>query len=146
MAHKFVIVSHDAVPDILGSAEIQNIPALTVSTKGRVDRQAFFAAVGESLPLDPPLESSRSWDALADSLWEGLHRMRVPRLILVWTDAGSAKAEHKQDFQHALWVLRDLAEELSDARSAVGEPTELSVYVAVDAEDEPITRRLLHHP
>ncbi|MFJ2186326.1 barstar family protein [Streptomyces anulatus] len=143
MENKFTIVSHDAVDGILGTAERQSIPTLTMSTEGRVGKQAFFASVRRSLPLDPPLEGSRSWDALSDSLWEGLHTMQVPHLILVWIDAGTAEPQDEQDFQLALWVLRDLTGSLSDADATNGEPTQLSVYVAVPAEAETATRRLL---
>ncbi len=142
MNSEFAIVLHDEVAGILETAKSHNTPTLTLSTGGRVDRQTFIAAVRESLPLDPPLESSRSWDALSDSLWEGLHRLKAPRLVLVWTDAGTAEG-HEQDFQIALWVLCDLVEGLADAEATVGEPTQLSIYVAVSAETELVARHLL---
>ncbi|MET8884366.1 barstar family protein [Streptomyces rubiginosohelvolus] len=116
---------------------------MTLSTAGRVDKESFFSAVRQSLPLDPPLESSRSWDALSDSLWEGLHAMGERKLTLVWVDAGVVEVGDEEDLKIALHVLRDLAESLSDIDATVGEPTELSVYVAVAPEAEPIARRLL---
>ncbi|MEU0700794.1 hypothetical protein ABZ513_08245 [Streptomyces bacillaris] len=143
MKSEFAIVSHDAVADILEMAKSQSVPTLTLSTEGKVGREAFFEAVRESLPLDPPLEGSRSWDSLSDSLWQGLHAMRVSRLVLVWADAGAVEAGNEVEFQHALWVLRDLTEDLSNVDATVGDPTELSVYVAVAPETEPIARRLL---
>lgn len=32
----------------------------------------FFEAVRAVLPLDPPLVLNKVWDALSDSIWEGL--------------------------------------------------------------------------
>lgn len=64
-------------------------------------------------------------------------------MVLVWADAGAVEAGNEVEFQHALWVLRDLTEDLSNVDATVGDPTELSVYVAVAPETEPIARRLL---
>ena len=40
---------------------------------GSTDRRSFFDGVRQVLPLDPPVVSHHSWDALSDSLWSGLH-------------------------------------------------------------------------
>ncbi|WP_428957356.1 hypothetical protein [Streptomyces sp. cg35] len=77
MGSDFAIVAHEAVDGIFDAATHRDGPTLVVSTEGRMDREAFLGAVRESLPLEPPLESSLSWDALSDSLRAGLHTLRV---------------------------------------------------------------------
>ncbi|NEB34260.1 barstar family protein [Streptomyces sp. NBC_01281] len=144
MTGSFAIVAHEEVPAIVDAAGGRDIPVLALSTAGRVDRSSFFSAVRDSLPLDPPLETSRSWDALADSLWEGLHTMPASQLVVLWTDAGPPEAGQEQDFQHALWILRDLVDTLADSQLTVGAPTELTVRVAVDTQTQPLAQRLLH--
>src|SRR5208282_6398864 len=54
-------------------AEQSGYTTFMLPEKGIVDRVSFFEAVRTTLPLDPPLVGSRSWDALSDSLWEGLY-------------------------------------------------------------------------
>ena len=43
---------------------------IELSTAGGSGRKAFFDAVRSAAPLDPPVTSELSWDALEDSLWE----------------------------------------------------------------------------
>ncbi|MFD5693595.1 hypothetical protein [Streptomyces rubiginosohelvolus] len=63
-------VSGADIPGVLGEAARQGIPVFTLSTAGRTDKEAFFAAVRDALPLDPLLGTFRMvWDALADSVW-----------------------------------------------------------------------------
>ncbi|MFD7797159.1 barstar family protein [Streptomyces sp. NPDC059759] len=114
------------------------------STAGRVDRSSFFSAVRDSLPLDPPLESSRSWDALSDSLWDGRHTMPASQVVVLWAGAGPPETGQEQDFQHALWILRDLVDTLADGQLTVGAPTKLTFRVAVGTQTQPLAQRLLH--
>ncbi|WP_432116277.1 barstar family protein [Streptomyces sp. S1] len=123
-------VPASSVPELLAEAARRDVPLFTLSTGGRTDKEAFFRAVRESLPLDPPLSVTRHvWDALADSLWNGLHDLDAPRVVVVWPDAGSV-AEAHGDYAIALDILRDLPTSLADPRYDRGRRTELSVYVA----------------
>ncbi|NJP99981.1 barstar family protein [Streptomyces zingiberis] len=97
--------------------------------EGDPGRAAFFDAVRRTLPLDPPLVGSGSWDALSDSLWEGIHGQRCERVVIVWPDAASFAEASPEEFRTALDVLADVAETLSDERATVGRPTELCVYI-----------------
>ncbi|MFJ7126897.1 barstar family protein [Streptomyces sp. NPDC098101] len=123
-------VPASSVPELLAEAACRGVPAFTLSTGGRTDKEAFFRAVRETLPLDPPLSTTRHvWDALADSLWNGLHDLDVPHAVVVWPDAGPV-AEAHGDYAIALDILRDLPPTLADPRYTGGRHTELSVYVA----------------
>ncbi|MFH8394643.1 barstar family protein [Streptomyces sp. NPDC018036] len=123
-------VSGADIPGILAEAAGQDLPVFMLSTAGRTDKEAFFEAVRETLPLDPPLGTSRMmWDALSDSVWGGLHALKLPRVVIVWPGVRPT-AGAEDDFKTALNVLRDVIASLAEARYTGGRPTWLSVYVA----------------
>ncbi|XIE80901.1 barstar family protein [Streptomyces sp. SBR177] len=122
-------VSRTALPGILDEAARQGVPVFTLSTGGRTDKEAFFRAVREALPLDPPLGPGRVWDALADSVWNGLQELGAPLVVVVWPDAGPV-AGAEGDHGIALDILRELVASLADDRFTVGRPNGVAVYVA----------------
>ncbi|MCX5395334.1 barstar family protein [Streptomyces sp. NBC_00094] len=123
-------VSGADIPGILDEAARQGVPVFTLATAGRTDKEAFFGAVREALPLDPSLGTFRMvWDALSDSVWGGLHELKSPRVVIVWPDARPV-AGAEGDFWIALSILRDVAASLAEARDTSGRPTQVSVYVA----------------
>lgn len=123
-------VSGADLPGILDEAACQGVPVFTLSTAGQTDKEAFFRAVRETLPLDPPLGTFRMvWDALSDSVWGGLHELKSPRVVIVWPDARPV-AGAEGDFRIALEILRDVTESLAEVRYTSGRPTQVSVYIA----------------
>ncbi|MEU4152603.1 barstar family protein [Streptomyces sp. NPDC026659] len=123
-------VSGADLPGILDEAARQGIPVFTLSTAGRTDKETFFGAVRETLPLEPPLGTFRMvWDALADSVWGGLHELKSPSVVIVWPDARPV-AGAEGDFRTALSILRDVAASLAEARDTGGRPTQVSVCIA----------------
>ncbi|WP_306328488.1 barstar family protein [Streptomyces venezuelae] len=123
-------VSGADIPEILDEAARQGVPVFTLSTAGRTDKETFFGAVREALPLDPPLGTFRMvWDALSDSVWGGLHELKSPRVVIVWPDARPV-AGAAGDFWIALEILRDVAESLAAVRYTSRRPTQVSVYIA----------------
>ncbi|MFC9593832.1 hypothetical protein ACFTUC_29100 [Streptomyces sp. NPDC056944] len=117
------------IPGILDEASRQGVPVFTLSTAGRIDKESFFGAVQETLPLDPPLGPSMVWDALSDSVWSGLHELKSPRVVIVWPDARPV-AGAKGDFWIALEILREVVSALAEDWYTGGRPTQVSVYVA----------------
>ncbi|MET9630548.1 hypothetical protein ABZX92_24060 [Lentzea sp. NPDC006480] len=61
-------------------------PLYELSMNGTPDRESFFTAVRSTLPQDPVLVSSRSWDALVDSVRNGIGDARGNRHVVVWPD------------------------------------------------------------
>lgn len=94
-----------------------------------VDSGAFFEAIRRTLPLDPPVAGSHSWDALSDSLWEGLYSYDSPRIGIVWPGTCAFAASSPQDFETASSVLGDVADLLGDSRAAMGAAKEVVVLV-----------------
>lgn len=117
------------IPGMLDEAARQGVPVFTLSTAGRTDKDAFFGAVQVALPLDPPLGPGRVWDALSDSVAGGLHELKSPRVVIVWTDARPVTGA-EGDFGIALEILRDVVATLAEDRYTGGRPTQVSVYVA----------------
>jgi hypothetical protein len=105
--------------------------ATFVLPSGIGDASAFFDAVQAELPLDPPLLriGGDSWDALCDSLWEGLYQHPSQRLAIVWPGTTAWARSHPEDFDEALGVLSDVAVQLADEALTVGRPKEVAVIV-----------------
>lgn len=104
-----------------------------VLPRGVVDRARFFDAVRATLPLDPPLQGSASWDALADSLWEGLHQARARRVWIVWPGADAMARAARDDFALAVRVMASVIELLADASATNGRPTAVTFIVEAPA-------------
>ncbi|WP_394821256.1 barstar family protein [Pendulispora albinea] len=92
------------------------------------DRDGFFNAIRAGLPLDPPLVSNRSWDALLDSLRGGLHVADARRVVIVWP--GIDAMEPAADRETALDVLVSIAQTLAMPEYTRGRPTEISIVTS----------------
>lgn len=101
-------------PDELIHAGCAPNTRVLVIPKGVVDKRSFFAAVRDSLPFDPPLESQiLSWDALEDSLWSGLCALEETNLAIVWSDAGEMRSCCSAEFEVAKSTLESIATTLA---------------------------------
>lgn len=118
-----------AVPTVLTEAQNAGRPVAVLSTGDRTGREAFFDAVREALPLAPQLHSSRSWDALADSLWEGIRLDEPDRRVIVWSDAARYALTDPAEHATAVAILRDVADSLRDHVTTSGRPREVSIFV-----------------
>jgi hypothetical protein len=110
-------------------AEEVGYATYVLPAQGVVDRPSFFEAVRVTLPLDPPVVGCDSWDALSDSLWEGLYALADRRIAVVWPNARTMASVAAADFEMALNVLRDVAGLLADERATRGHPKEVSIIV-----------------
>lgn len=123
------IVEQTVVTTIMEEAILRNVPVYVLSTGTTAGSESFFNAVRASLPLDPPLVSARSWDALSDSLWEGVYSLESNRAVIVWPDAWLFKEVDPATYELTLAIFRDVIESLDDFRATNGRPKQLSVYV-----------------
>lgn len=110
-------------------AEQAGYTTFVLPEKGIVDRASFFEAVRTTLPLDPPLIGSHSWDALSDSLWEGLYRHCDRRIAILWLGTRGMATAAPADFEIAVNVLADVANSLLDPRATRDNPKEIAVLV-----------------
>jgi hypothetical protein len=110
-------------------AEQAGYTTFVLPENGIVDRASFFEAVRATFPLDPPLIGSDSWDALSDSLWEGLYKHSARRIAILWPRTRGMANSSPTDFETALNVLADVANSLTDPRAACDNPKEIAILV-----------------
>jgi hypothetical protein len=95
-------------------------------------RADFFQGVGQSVPLDPPLGPVEVWDALSDSLFEGLLRLEDRQIVILWPDAARLRERDPEAMEVALDVLGQVVKQLASSRVTVGRPKKVLAIVAVD--------------
>lgn len=110
-------------------AERAGFTSFVLPTAGVVDRPSFFDAVRVTLPLEPPLVGSHSWDALSDSLWEGLRTHEARSFLIIWPNTAAMASAAGPDLQIALDVFVDVADSLGDPEPTCGEPKVVAVLV-----------------
>lgn len=101
----------------------------SLSTWGAATRADFFDAVRASLPLDPP-QIGKSWDALSDSMWEGIYEVDASIVLITWTGAADLQRASPEDYDIAMDVFRDLVSTLGNGEYTAGKPKQVCVYVA----------------
>jgi Barstar (barnase inhibitor) len=101
-----------------------------ISTAGAANRADVFDRVRASLPLDPPLVGSKSWDALADSLWGGVDSLDASVVVIIWSGASDLRRNAPEDFMIATTIFRDVASSLGKWVDTDGEPKQVCVYLS----------------
>jgi len=110
-------------------AERVGYTTFVLPERGIVDRASFFEAVRATLPLDPPVVGSSSWEALSDSLWEGLFCHSAQRIAILWLGTQTMATSAPKDLETALDVLADVANLLADPEATVNTPKEIAGVV-----------------
>lgn len=128
------VIDSARIDEVVAEATAENATIYMLSVPEPADRLAFFDAVRGTLPLDPPLAGSRSWDALSDSLWEGLRILDATTFVIIWSNAYSMREARPNDHQIALAVLQDVATSLSDSAATVGHPKKVCVYAVARSD------------
>jgi hypothetical protein len=123
------MMAHWDMDAVAQEATRNGIPTYVLPDTGVVGRESFFEAVRTSLPLDPPLLGTRSWDALSDSLWEGLHALDADRVVIMWPNSATMFRAATADYKMALNVLADVAASLADPSATSGKPKAVLIYV-----------------
>ncbi|MFE7312060.1 barstar family protein [Streptomyces sp. NPDC057555] len=125
------IIRPEQAHEVMQVARSGKCPLYEIATGDGSGREAFFDATRSVLPLDPPVVSSRSWNALSDSLWEGIYSSGPDREVILWSDATIFFRETPGDFQVAMEVLADVAELLADESATRGRTKEVCIYVGI---------------
>jgi hypothetical protein len=95
-----------------------------VESKGEL-----FAAVAATMLLDPPLGPNHVWDALRDSLWEGLSELPDERVAIAWPDALALADADPASFETAVAILNDLIRSLADSMATQRPPKAVSIII-----------------
>lgn len=126
-------VHEGAAADLASAVRVASIVGAAIfslSTTGASTRADFFDAVRASLPLDPPLVGSRSWDALLDSLRGGIEEVGAALIVITWTGAADLRSAHPADYDMAIEVLRAVTSDVGNEKYSVGKPKQVCVYIA----------------
>jgi hypothetical protein len=117
------------VPTVRRAAEEAGYTTFVLPADGIRDRASFFDAVRNTLPLDPPVVSAHAWDALSDSLWEGLYQLPNKPVAILWPNARAMASASPSDFDIACQMLTYIVAELADTRLTAGQPKVVAVVV-----------------
>jgi Barstar (barnase inhibitor) len=128
-----IMVGAAHLDSIVQAAKLEQVPVYVLPDAGVVDRTSFFDAIRATLPLDPPIQSARSWDALSDSLWAGLDKLDADQVLIVWPNAAAMIPASRMEYDQALMVLADVATSLADPKLTQGKPKQVSIIVGEDA-------------
>ncbi|WP_394840770.1 barstar family protein [Pendulispora brunnea] len=95
---------------------------------GITDYVAFFDWIRAHVPLNPPIRRAGSWDALKDSLWQGLFDQKESLIVFIWPNADAMLPA--DDRETALFILGDVASNLANAAYTQGHPKVFTILVA----------------
>jgi hypothetical protein len=98
--------------------------------EGIKDRKSFFDGIRRVVPLDPPVRSDRSWEALSDSLWGGLDSLDEDKVAIIWEGSAEMAKADRDDFEIATGILSDLTKSLGDSDATVGNIKRVLVLLA----------------
>ncbi|GGX71752.1 hypothetical protein GCM10010510_15200 [Streptomyces anandii JCM 4720] len=124
------LVHSDQLRALASSVAQQGYRVYTITTAGDSGRAAFFNAVRAAIPLDPPVVSSRSLDALSDSLWGGISSTGDQKIAIIWEDSSRFSEDSPGEFENACSVLAEVAESLADRTYTAGQPKQVRVFVS----------------
>lgn len=123
-------VRSDEIRSLVTSVARQGYRVYVITTAGGSGRAAFFSAVRVALPLDPPVVSARSLDALSDSLWGGICSIDDQKIAIIWEDSACFFEDSPEDFEDACSVLAEVAESLADREFTTGQPKQVRIFVS----------------
>jgi hypothetical protein len=93
------------------------------------DWDSFVVSIREVLPLDPPIARG-VWDAVKDSLWEGLDQLNVEKVAIVWPESKRMRQSEGDGYSRAVDLFTLLVFELADRKYTVDHVTRLLVLLA----------------
>ncbi len=90
----------------------------------------FWQAMRFHLPLDPPLSSTgNKWDALEDSLWEGLHELKVPGVVIIWPNPILLQKNDPRAYQTAVEIFESISKTICDPKYGGGWTTNVIIFL-----------------
>lgn len=127
-------VGEEEIARLLTDAPLEKLFLLRLRTKGSGDREAIFEAFRRDLPMDPPVQTAHSWEALSDSLFGGLLSLASTRVVILWEDAAQHESLRAGATGEALSILTEVAELLSSPQVTGGNSKLVAVLIPVGVE------------
>jgi RNAse (barnase) inhibitor barstar len=119
------LASHEA--DQMVSYYAEKNAAIFLLNASISTKRDFFRAISQKIQLDPPLGDGLRWDALSDSLWNGLDLLESSKVLIVWPNASLMKTDSPEEFSIATSVLSDVAASLGTKEDTCDEPKEVMI-------------------
>lgn len=123
-------MSENAASDVINSYKNSSY-LIFEFPDGIFSKDTFFNGVRATLPLDPPLTSNHSWDALNDSLWSGLELLPEEKLLIIWRTANKMRTHDIHNFKIACNILEDLPKSICDSKKREGKEASLAIVVVI---------------
>jgi hypothetical protein len=80
--------------------------------------------------MDPPFPpGSRSWDALSDSVWQGLYDRSENEFAIIWPNAHKMALRDPLEFRIAIDALEGVYELLLDSAATLGRVKHVSIVL-----------------
>ncbi|HHJ14476.1 MAG TPA: hypothetical protein ENJ79_08910 [Gammaproteobacteria bacterium] len=93
------------------------------------DRNTLFKCLCAALPMNPLIHSDRSWDALSDSLWGGLHDVRKDKVLIILRGAKNLKSHLSKEYQKVIEIFGDVANTLTKKQYAGEKVKSVSIFL-----------------
>jgi hypothetical protein len=122
-------LSSRSLDEVLEAARRPDTAVYVLPELGVRNRDTFFEAVRQRFPLDPPVHTNYSWEALKDSLWSGIDALDIARVVIVWPNWRVMAEAAPRDYEIAASVWEDLAEQLHDDDATVGRAKHVAVVL-----------------
>ncbi len=122
-----VRVANADMSAVIRDAHAQRISTYTLANV--TDRASFFDAIRAHLPLDPPLVSHRSWDALIDSLSGGLADNKARAFLIAWPHEEAWNPSALEDRDAAYSALESVAKRVGNVALPQGGTKQLTILI-----------------
>ena len=109
--------------------------AYVVDGAGIEDLPSWVREFSAHVPLDPPLVSGHSLDAISDSLFGGLADRGDSELVILWTSADVLRDRDAPTYQAVIAVLEDVVSQLRQPRPR-GAEANLRVFLVPSSRSE----------
>ncbi|OOM15882.1 barstar family protein [Clostridium saccharobutylicum] len=94
-----------------------------------VNIASFINEVINILPQDPPLNGNPNLDAFADSLWGGIDKEGIEKVVILWKGVNKIIDNCLMDFHQIIECLEDLLQNLSNIEYMSDKPTNLLIVL-----------------
>jgi barstar (barnase inhibitor) len=92
-------------------------------------KKAWSQPSVRSFRSTPPIKLGK-WEALSDSLWEGLHALNADKVAILWPDSDRLRRADSDAYASAVDMFRDLVFGLADPKFTVDHVTRVLVLLA----------------
>ncbi len=110
-------------------AEKTGYKTFVLPAEGILGKVSFFEALTTTLSLDPSVIDSRSWDGLADFLWQSLYELPSRQIAILWPNSQIMAFSAPAEYEIALSVFVEVVTLLMDSSATNEKPKAVAFVV-----------------